>query len=82
MECAEEFASASWVFLYQLGRFEAGVGDVTAATTGDADLGEQVRSRFEEGDFAGLAEGLRAGDRREEAGGSSDEDGDVEGGGH
>ena len=30
----------------------------------------------------GLAEGLRARDRREEAGGSSAEDGEVAGGGH
>ena len=82
MEGAEEFAAASRVFLHQLGRFEAGVGDVTAAPAGDADLGEQVRGGFEERDLAGLAEGLRARDRREEAGGSSAEDGDMAGGGH
>ena len=53
------------------------MGDVAAAAAGDTYLGEQVRGAFEEGDLAGLAEGLRARDRREEAGGSSAEDGDA-----
>jgi hypothetical protein len=47
------------------------------AAAGDADLGQQVGGGFEEGDRTILAQTFRAGDRREEAGGSSAEDGDA-----
>ena len=77
MEGAEQLTSAARVFLYQLGGFEAGVRDVAAAAAGDADLGEQVRRGLEERDGVRLAQALRARDRREEAGGSSAEDGDA-----
>ena len=50
VESSEELTPAARVFLHQLGWFEAGVGDVASTTTGDADLGEQVRGRFEQGD--------------------------------
>ena len=80
MEGAEEFPSAPGVFLHELVWFEAGVGDVASPAARDADLGEQVGGGLEEGDLAGLTEGFRARDRREEAGGSSAEDGDVAGG--
>jgi hypothetical protein len=50
MEGPEELAAAARVFLYQFGRLEAGVGDIAAAAARDADLGEEVRGRFEKGD--------------------------------
>jgi len=82
VEGPEEFAASSRVFLHQFGWFEAGVGDITAPASRDADLGEEVRGGFEEGDDAFLAHLFGAGDRREEAGGSSAEDGDVARVGH
>jgi hypothetical protein len=50
VEGPEQLASAARVFLHQFGRLEAGVRDVAASAARDADLGEQVRSGFEEGD--------------------------------
>jgi hypothetical protein len=77
MEGPEKFAAAAGVFLYQFGRLEARVGDIAAPAARDADLGEEMGGRFEEGDRAVLAQLLRTRDRREEAGGSSAEDGDT-----
>ena len=82
VEGAEQFAAAAGVAFHQLGRLEARVGDVAAAAAGDLDLREQVGCRLEERDLPVSAQGLRAGDRREEAGGSSSDDGDVAAGGH
>ena len=50
MEGPEKFAAAAGVFFHQFGWLEARVGDVAAAAARDADLGEQMRGRFEKGD--------------------------------
>ena len=77
MERAEQLTAAAGIFLHQLGRLEAGVRDVAAPAARDADLGEEMGGRFEERDRTILTQLLGAGDRREEAGGSSAEDGDA-----
>ena len=82
VEGAEQFAAAAGVAFHQLRRLEAGMGDVATAAAGDLDLREQVGRRLEERDLPAAAQSLRAGDRREEAGGSSSDDGDVAAGWH
>ncbi len=58
--------------------FKAGVGDVAASATGDADFGEGRSGGFEEGD-AGFGVGFGTGDRGEVSGGSSSDDDDFHG---
>jgi hypothetical protein len=77
MERAEELTAAAGIFLHQFGRLETGMGDVATPAARDADLGEEMGGRFEERDRTILTQLLGAGDRREEAGGSSAEDGDA-----
>ncbi len=76
VEGPEELPAPAWVFLHQLGRFEATVGHVAPPPAGYPDLGEQVGGGLEQGDHAPPAQLLGAGDRGEEAGGPTANDGD------
>ena len=76
VERAEELPAPARVFLYQLGRLEAVMGHVATPPAGDPHLGEEVRRGLKERHHPAPAQLLRAGDRGEEAGGPTANDGD------
>jgi hypothetical protein len=73
-ECASEGFATTGIVLDEDGGFEAGVGDVAAASARDADLGEGGASGFDEGDLGTIAGGF---DGPKESCGSTTDDYDL-----
>ncbi len=80
-EGASEGFAAAGVVLNQFAGVEAAVGDVAAATAGDADFGEDLLGGFEDGD-AEVGVGFGDRDRAKEPGSTAANDDYVGGAGH
>lgn len=76
MEGADEVSLPARVALDEVAWVVAIVGDIAAATAGDADFGEDFGAFFEDEDF--FESSLGGGDGSEESGGSSADDDEIE----